>query len=88
MEFKHKGYTLRQMAKCNHHFMIFAEDGHMVMHVPYNKPLTEEKAKEFIEGYILLAGKLDDIADDLEDEKDWFREELSMWKEEDRRLTK
>lgn len=86
MQYQHKGYTLRQMAKCNYHFMIFAEDGRMVMHVPYNKPLTEEKAKEFIEGYILLAGKLDDIVDDLEDEKDWFRKELSMRKE-DRRLT-
>ena len=48
MKFKHKGYTLQQAAKCNHHFMIFAEDGHIVMHVPYNKPITEEKAKEFI----------------------------------------
>lgn len=50
--------------------MIFAEDEHMVMHVPYNKPVTEEKAKDFIKGYILLAGKLDDITDDLEDDED------------------
>lgn len=70
MKFKHKGYTLQQAAKCNHHFMIFAEDGHMVMHVPYNKPITEEKAKEFIEGYIMLAGKLDDIVDDLQKDKE------------------
>lgn len=71
MKFKHKGYTLSQAA-CNHHFMIFAEDGHMVMHVSYNKPLTEEKAREFIEGYILLAGKLDEVGDKLfeDDEED------------------
>ncbi len=68
MEYKHKGYTLQQAAKCNHHFMIFAEDGHMVIHVPHNKPLTEERAKEFIEGYILLARKLDDIGDDLQED--------------------
>ncbi len=67
MEYKHKGYTLQQSAKCNYHFMIFAEDGYMVMHVPYNKPLAEEKAKEFIEGCIMLSGKIGDIADDLSD---------------------
>lgn len=66
MTFKHKGYILHQAAKCSYHYMIFADSGRAVMHVPYNKPLTEEKAKEFIEGYILLAGKLDEIADDLE----------------------
>lgn len=67
MEYKHKGYTLQRAAKCNYHFMIFAKDGRMVMHVPYNKPLTEEKAREFIESYILFSGKLDDISDDLAD---------------------
>lgn len=70
MQYQHKGYTLRQMANCNYHFMIFAEDGHMVMHVPYNKPLTEEKAKEFIEWYFLISGKLNDIADVFEDDED------------------
>lgn len=64
MKFKHKGYTLSQ-TNYNYHYMIFAEDGHMVMHVPYNKPVTEEKAREFIEHYILLAGKLDEAGDKL-----------------------
>lgn len=57
MEFKHKGYTLQQVAKCNFHFMIFTEDGQMVMHASYNKPLTEGKAREFIEYYIMLVEK-------------------------------
>ncbi len=70
MRFKHKGYTLEQAAKCNHHYMIFAPDGHMVMHASYNKPVTAEKAKEFIEGYIMLAGKVDEIADDLQDDEE------------------
>lgn len=68
MTFKHKGYTLQQGAEVNYHYMIFAPDGHMVMHVPYNKPVTEEKAKEFIEGYLLLAEKFDDIYDDLQED--------------------
>lgn len=59
MKLKHKGYTLSQ-AEYNYHFMIFTEDGRMVMHVPYNKPVTEKKAKEFIEGYIMFAGKSDE----------------------------
>lgn len=63
-KFTHKGYTLTQ-TDYNHHFMIFASDGHMVMHVPYGKPLTEEKAREFIEHYIFLAGKLDEVGDRL-----------------------
>lgn len=72
MQYKHKGYTLRQ-AKNNNHYMIFAEDGHRVMHVPYNKPVTEEKAREFIKGYILLTEKLDKIVDELsEEEEDWI----------------
>lgn len=41
-KFTHKGYTLTQ-TDYNHHFMIFASDGHMVMHVPYDKPQTEER---------------------------------------------
>ena len=53
-KFTHKGYTLTQ-TDYNNHFMI-ASDGHMVMHVPHDKPLTEEKAREFIEHYIFLAG--------------------------------
>ena len=64
MKFKHKGYTLSQ-TDYNYHYMIFAEDGRMVMHVPYNKPVTEEKARKFIEGYIFLAGKLDEVGDRL-----------------------
>lgn len=63
-KFTHKGYTLTQ-ADYNYHYMIFASDGHMVMHVPYDKPLTEEKAREFIDGYIFLAGKLDEVGDKL-----------------------
>lgn len=78
MEYKHKGYTLQQSAKCNYHFMIFAEDGHMVMHVPHNKPLTEEKAKEFIEGYLTLSEKFDDIANDLTMKSDSLKH-LPMW---------
>lgn len=66
--YQHKGYTLTQ-AEYNHHYMIFDGDGHMVMHVPYDKPMTEEKAVECIEHYILLAEKFDDIWDDLEDEE-------------------
>lgn len=69
-KFTHKGYTLTQ-ADCNYHFMIFASDEHMVMHVQYTKPLTEKRAKEFIEHYIFLAGKLDEVGDGLmEDEED------------------
>lgn len=64
MKFKHKGYTLSQ-TEHNYHYMIFAEDGRMVMHVPYDKPVTEEKVREFIEGYIFLAGKLDEVGDKL-----------------------
>lgn len=68
--FTHKGYTLSQ-TDYNYHYMIFAEDGHMVMHVPYDKPLTEQKAKEFVEHYIFLAGKLDEVGDKLfEDEEE------------------
>lgn len=68
-KFTHKGYTLTQ-ADCNHHFMIFASDGHMVMHVPYDKPLTEEKAREFIEHYITLIGSFDDIWNGPREETD------------------
>lgn len=60
--FTHKGYTLSQ-TDYNYHYMIFAEDGHMVMHVPYDKPLTEEKAREFIDHYIFLIGTLDKVGD-------------------------
>lgn len=63
-KFTHKGYTLTQ-TDYNCYFMIFASDGHMVMHVSYDKPLTEEKAREFIEHYIFLAGKLDEVGDKL-----------------------
>ena len=55
MQFKHKGYTLVQNAiPINYHYMIFDNDGHMVMHVPYNKPVTDEEAKKFIEHCIYL----------------------------------
>lgn len=64
MKFAYKGYTLSQ-TDYNYHCMIFAEDGHMVMHVPYDKPVTKEKAREFIEHYIFLAGKLDEVGDKL-----------------------
>lgn len=63
-EFTHKGYTLKQ-TDYNYHYMIFAGDGHMVMHVPYDKPLTEEKARELIEHYIFLAEKTDKYLDKL-----------------------
>lgn len=71
MKFKHKNYTLSQ-TDYNYHYMIFSEDGHMVMHVPYDKPITEEKAMEFIEHYIFLAEKLDEVGDKLfeDDEED------------------
>lgn len=64
MKFTHKGYTLSQ-TDYNYHYMIFAEDGHMVMHVPHDKPVTEEKAREFIDNYISLIRKLDEIGDKL-----------------------
>lgn len=69
-KFTHKGHTLTQ-TDYNYHYMIFASDGHMVMHVPYDKPLTEEKAREFIEHYIFLVGTLDKVGDKLfEDEEE------------------
>lgn len=68
-KFNHKGYTLTQ-TDYNYHCTIFNSDGHMVMHVPYDKPLTEEKAREFIEHYIFLAGKLDEVGDDLFEDKE------------------
>lgn len=73
-KFTHKGYTLKQ-TDYNYHYMIFDSDGDMVMHVPYDKPLTEEKAKEFIDGYIFLAGKLDEVGDKLFEEE----EETDIW---------
>lgn len=72
MKFTHKGYTLAQEAMpVNYHYMIFAEDGRMVMHVPYCKPITEEKAKEAIEFYISLAGMPKEVIDEmLEDDEE------------------
>lgn len=64
-----EGYTLTQ-TDYNYHYMIFNSDGHRVMHVPYDKPLTEEKAKEFIEHYIFLAGTLDKVGDKLFEEEE------------------
>lgn len=54
-KFIHKGYTLTQ-TDYNYHCMIFDEDGYMIRHVSYDKPLTDEKAREFIERYISIAG--------------------------------
>lgn len=68
-KFTHKGYTLTQ-TDYNYHYMVFENDGHMVMHVPYDKPLTEEKAREFIEHYILLAEKTDEYLDKLFDDEE------------------
>lgn len=71
-KFTHKGYTLTQ-TDYNYHYMIFDGGGNMVMHVPYDKPLAEERAREFIEHYIFLAEKLDEVGDKLfedEEEKD------------------
>lgn len=43
----------------------------MVMHARYNKPVTEEKAKELIEHYLFLTGTLDKVGDKLfEDEEE------------------
>lgn len=67
--YKHKGYTLSQ-TDYNYHYMIFDENGKMVMHVPYNKPVTQEKAVEFIEAYILLSGKADEFWDELLEDED------------------
>ena len=65
----HKGFTLVQ-TDYNYHYMIFAKDGHRVMHVPYDKPLTEEKARDCIENYILLTRELEEVGDKLmEDEE-------------------
>lgn len=63
-KFTHKGYTLTQ-TDYNYHYMIFDGGVHTDMHVPYDKPLTEGKAREFIDGYIFLAGKLDEVGDKL-----------------------
>lgn len=69
-KFIHKGYTLAQ-TDYNCHYMIFAKDGRMAMHVPYSKQITEEQAREFIEGYIMFAGKSDKAGDKLfEDEEE------------------
>lgn len=66
MKFTHKGYTLVQEAtEVNYHYMIFAKDGHMVMHVPYCKPVTEEKAKEFIEFYISFTKMPENVIDEM-----------------------
>lgn len=68
--FSYKGHTLTQ-TDYNYHYMIFNSDGHRVMHVPYDKPITKEKAREFIEHYIFLAGKLDEVGDRIfEDEEE------------------
>ena len=40
------------------------------MHAQYDKPLTEEKAREFIEHYIFLVGKLDEVGDKLFEEEE------------------
>lgn len=69
MKFKHKGYTLSQ-TDYNYHYMIFAKDGRMVMHVPYNKPITEEKARKLIECYILSDGNLKNIINELLEDKE------------------
>lgn len=64
MEFKHKGYTLKQ-AEHHHHYMIYADDGQRVMHVPHDKPLTEDEAIERIEGYILLTQNMEEYLDEV-----------------------
>lgn len=72
MKFTHKGYTLVQDAMpINYHYMIFNEDGHMVMHAQYDKPITEEKARELIDFYISFAGISDKVIDEmLKDEEE------------------
>ena len=65
--YTHKGYTLSQ-TNYNYHYMIFNRNGNMVIHVPYKKPITQEMAVEFIEHYISLADRFDDIYDDLQEE--------------------
>lgn len=67
--YTHKGYTLSQ-TNYNYHYMIFDGNGNMVMHVPYKKPITQEMAVEFIEHYISLADRFDDIFDDLQEENE------------------
>lgn len=62
MKITYKGYTLAQ-TDYNYHYTVFASDGHMVMHVPYGEPMTEKKAKEFIENYIMLTGELGEVAE-------------------------
>lgn len=69
-KFTHKGYTLSQ-TDYNYHYTIFDSDWHMVMHVPYDKPMTEEKARKFIEHYIFLSGTFgNDGCKSLEDEQE------------------
>lgn len=72
MTFKHKGYALTQGSKYNYHYMIYAPDGHRVAHVPYDKPVSEKKAKEFIERYLSISEKVEYIVNDLKDDEDCF----------------
>ena len=69
-KFTHKGYTLTQ-ADYNYHYMIFDKSGDMVMHCPYSKPITEDKAKELIEHYISFTNIPENVLDKLlEDEEE------------------
>lgn len=54
MRFTHKGYTLEQDVKNSYDYTIFDENGKKLWEIPYNKPMTEEKAKESIEHAIYL----------------------------------
>lgn len=49
-KFTHKGYTILQETKENHHYMIFDSAGKMRMHVQYRGEIfTDEEAKEIVE---------------------------------------
>lgn len=54
-EYKYKGYTVKQ-SNYNYHYIVCNENDHMVMHCQYDKPLTEDTAKEIVDFYIMIRG--------------------------------
>ena len=53
--FKHKGYTLVQEEKENHHYSIFDPDGKFVLHASYvGKLFSKEEAEKHIEMFLAI----------------------------------
>ena len=63
---KHKGYTIQQ-TDYNNHYMIFNDNGEMVMHCSCTKKLNEDGLKEAIESFIRLSDSIkeNDIRSDI-----------------------